>query len=142
MGDGAGHGGERGEHDAGRVVRTLQLLGEEVQPDITRRQLLGEQGEHGEFDPAAGSLVLVDGEGHGDAAGADLPASFAAASSSGRLSASAPGKQAAAKPIYRRWSPRSVGWSAMGPESGRRRVAWREPSRLRDWALGLPGSAW
>lgn len=66
----AGHGREHGEHDAGRVVRALQLPGEELQADVARLQFLG---EHGEFDAAAEPLVLVDDKGRGDSGGADLP---------------------------------------------------------------------
>ena len=66
----AGQGRQHGEHDAGGVVRALQLPGEELQADVARLQLLG---EHGQFDAAAEPLVLVDDEGDRDAGGAQLP---------------------------------------------------------------------
>ena len=35
--------GEHGEHDPGRVVRALQLAGQELQPDVGGPQLLGQR---------------------------------------------------------------------------------------------------
>lgn len=50
-----GHSREHGEHDAGGVVRSLQFPGEELQADVARLHLLGEQGE---FDTTAQPLAL------------------------------------------------------------------------------------
>ena len=62
--------GEHGEHDAGRVVRALQLAGEELQADAVGAQLLGERGE---LDAAAEPLVLVHHDRDRGAGRADLP---------------------------------------------------------------------
>jgi hypothetical protein len=48
--------GEHSEHDPGRVVRALQLAGEELQADAGSAQLLGEGRE---LDAAAEPFVLV-----------------------------------------------------------------------------------
>ena len=81
--------GQHGEHDPGRVVRALQLAGQELQPDTGGAQLFGQRGQ---LDAAAEPFVLVHddrdrhagcphlaGEGHGlaelgpgDGAGGDL----------------------------------------------------------------------
>ena len=62
--------GEHGEHDPGRVVRALQLAGQELQPDIGGAQLLGERRQ---LDAAAEPLVLVHDHRDGDPGRADLP---------------------------------------------------------------------
>ncbi len=135
----AGHGGEHGEHDAGRVVRTLRPPARNSSP-ISLAVSSSASASRASSIPQPSRLCSWTARGTAAPGERISPASCTAAGSSGRLPA--PVKHAEAKPTYRRRSPRSAGWSAVGPESSRRRVAWREPSRLRDWALGLPGSAW
>jgi len=62
--------GEHGEDHAGRVVRALQLAGEELQADAAGTQLLGERGE---LDAASEPLVLVDDDRDGGTGRADFP---------------------------------------------------------------------
>ena len=62
--------GQHGEHHTGRVVRALQLVGEELQADAVGAQLLGERGE---LDAAAEPLVLVHDDRDRGAGRADLP---------------------------------------------------------------------
>lgn len=51
-------------------MRAFRLPDEELHADAARFQFLG---SHGEFNAVAESLVLVDNERGGSAAGSDLP---------------------------------------------------------------------
>ncbi len=62
--------GEHGEHDPGRVVRALQLAGQELQPDAGGPQLLGQRRQ---FQAPAEPLVLVHDQGDRDPGRAQLP---------------------------------------------------------------------
>jgi hypothetical protein len=59
--------GQHGEHDPGRVVRALQLAGQELQPDAGGSELLGQ------LQAAAEPLVLVHDQGDRGSGRADLP---------------------------------------------------------------------